>query len=51
MKKPFFSKFLENQVKEKEVKGGNISGPLTYPPYPTNKWPSDGDDDLPGGGA
>jgi len=63
MKKPFFSKFLENQVQEEAVKGGATT---KHPsdndefvfPFPvglpgggaqTNKWPSDGDDDLPPG--
>ena len=52
MKKPFFSKFLENQTKSDEVKGGSplVEATQKYPSDTdeavTHKYPSDGDDDI-----
>ncbi|MFA8435802.1 MAG: microviridin/marinostatin family tricyclic proteinase inhibitor [Marinifilaceae bacterium] len=43
MKKPFFAKFLENQISEKEndqTKGGQLI------PEQTMKFPSDGDENV-----
>lgn len=54
-KKPFFAKFLENQIKDeklKQTKGGTV--PFSTDKYPsdtdedvTHKWPSDDDEDGP----
>lgn len=44
MKKPFFARFLENQLPETDshtLQGGQGPGPVT------NKYPSDGDDTQP----
>lgn len=47
MKKPFFSKFLENQKKnEMDVKGGATTKfPSDSDEAFTHKWPSDDDED------
>lgn len=53
-KKPFFAKFLENQIKsedKKSAKGGAAGGPkitkINYDYDVTMKYPSDGDEDFP----
>ena len=48
-KKPFFSKFLENQkIETEKVKGGVPKTTMKYPSdgdeQVTLKWPSDGDE-------
>jgi hypothetical protein len=51
---PFFARFLETQHKEQyAAQESNIPWPFPIPSSPfkdgphTDKWPSDGDDDIP----
>jgi hypothetical protein len=52
-KQPFFARFLETQHKQDTTQQLNDQWPFTGPTNPfkdgphTDKWPSDGDDDIP----
>ncbi|MCG8405872.1 MAG: microviridin/marinostatin family tricyclic proteinase inhibitor [Phycisphaerales bacterium] len=45
---PFFARYLEGQFPRVRtgVKSGGL-GPVDPPLYQTQKWPSDGDDEIP----